>query len=170
VLVLAVAFRDEPDESARFEDGLGDLGSVDDLCPRVLGVVQDNLVEVLAGFDESVVAPFVELRELELERPPRAVHAQATNLLPCAQLVAEAHLIEDLDGARCETVSTCLLARERLLLAHEDGVPFAREVVRGSGAGWPAADDGDVELGGHTISLLPPYGGRPALVKVFTSA
>jgi hypothetical protein len=57
------------------------------------------------------------------------------------QLVAEAHLLELVDGAGREAVAAGLLARERLALDDGDVVALLGQPVAGGGARRSGADD-----------------------------
>ena len=66
---------------------------------------------------------------------------QAVVAVELGELVAEAHLVELVHGARRQAVAARLLARERLALDDGDVVAVPGQPVAGGGAGRAAADD-----------------------------
>src|SRR3954451_19449571 len=80
----------------------------------------------------------------QLERYVVRTRSQAVVAVVLRQRVAEAHLLELMDGARSEPVAARLLARECLALGHACVVPRPGEPVRGGRARGTAADDEDV--------------------------
>ena len=80
----------------------------------------------------------------QLERDVVRARAQAVVAVELRQRVAEAHLLELVDGARREPVAARLLARECLALDDDDVVAGACEPVGRGRAGGTAADDEDV--------------------------
>ena len=74
------------------------------------------------------------------------VGPQAVVALELPERLGEAHVVQLPHCPRREPVAARLVAREALLLDHEDPVPALREPVRGGGSGRPRADDEHVDI------------------------
>ena len=78
---------------------------------------------------------------------------QPVEALELRERVGEAHVVELANGPRREPVAARLLAREALLVDHQDPVAERREPVRGRRARRPRADDQHVELAYPGVEL-----------------
>ncbi|CAK7281866.1 hypothetical protein SGPA1_12659 [Streptomyces misionensis JCM 4497] len=127
---------------ALVHDRAGDVAALVQPRARLLGVAGQDLIEVVALADESVVRVGGEIGPVELEAGAAADDAQALVAQPARLLGdVDAHGDELLDGAGGEAVTAHLFAGELGLLQEQYVETGLREVVRGRGAGWPRAHD-----------------------------
>ena len=128
--------------------GVGDRGVLVQPRARLLGVPDQQLVEVLPGADGAEVRERRERRPLQLQADPAAEDAQAAVVQPAGLLAAVDAEIDDLfDAAGGEPVSADLRAREGGLLQQQHVQPRAGEVGGCGRTCGPGTDDDDVGVG-----------------------
>ena len=125
----------------RLHDRAADEAAIDDRLQRLVtfeqrrpggdGVAGDHRVELAAAHDVAVLRVHRVRRPLQLQLAAHARGAQAVVPVELGELVAEAHLVQLVDGSRREPVAARLLARERLALDDRDVVAVLGQPVCG---------------------------------------
>ena len=120
------------------------LVALQEPCPGGFGVRGDEPVELAPAHDVAVLRVHRVRRPLELELPTHARRPQAVVAVEALELVAEAHVVELLDGPRGQAVAARLLAGNVLRSTIVTSWPWRANQYAGGRAGGPATDDEDV--------------------------